>query len=106
MTMRPVKTRLRRWRPSRRFRPHRNHFALIVMPACQADVVRTLQFTAIRAFDVARRLERVMGAAHVATRLRGFFLRNSHGITRKKGAPRRGLRVSVAKNPRSRNPPA
>lgn len=57
----------------------RHHFATIVMAASGADMMRTLHLAAIRAFDVARRLQMVVGAAHVATRLRGLLFRYCHG---------------------------
>ena len=41
-------------------------------------MVRPLQLAAIRAFGVGRRAQRVMRAAHVAARWRGFLFRNGH----------------------------
>ena len=56
----------------------RCHFAAVIVAAGAADVVRALELATIRAFLAGRRLERVMGAAHVATRLGNFLLRYRH----------------------------
>jgi hypothetical protein len=57
----------------------RHHLASIVMAASGADMMRTLHLATIRAFDVARRLQMMMGATHVAARLRGLLFRYCHG---------------------------
>src|SRR5208282_4326782 len=74
----------RRFPPSRsvglgRLGPH--HLAAAVLAAGRADMVRPHQFTAVLAFDVSCLRERVMGSAHVATRLGFLSLRNSHDRT-------------------------
>jgi hypothetical protein len=43
-----------------------------------ADMMRALHFSAIRAFDIARRRQMMVCAPHVATGFRGFLLRHSH----------------------------
>jgi hypothetical protein len=48
------------------------------MAACRAQIVRQLQLAAIRALLERRRLQRVVAAAHVPLRRRGFSLRDSH----------------------------
>src|SRR4051794_25486278 len=53
-------------------------FTSIIMAAGGAEVVRKPELAAIRAFLVIGRLQRVMAAAHVALRRRGFSLGDSH----------------------------
>src|SRR5581483_457166 len=73
---------------SRRLCRARHHLAAIVMAAGRAEVMRALHFAAIRAFDIARRLQRMVRTAHVAAGFGDFLLRNYHGISRK--TPHRG----------------
>src|SRR3954451_2355727 len=53
-------------------------FTPVIMAAGGAEVVRKPELAAIRAFLVVDRLQRVMAAAHVALRRRGFSLGDSH----------------------------
>src|SRR5215467_5940432 len=53
--------------------------AALVRAAGRADAVRLLRRTALRAGREARRLDRVRGAALVATRLGCLPLRDGHG---------------------------
>jgi hypothetical protein len=55
-----------------------NHVAAVIVPAGRADVMGALTFAAVRALHVPDRLQGVVGAAHVATRLRGFLFRDGH----------------------------
>jgi hypothetical protein len=48
------------------------------MTASRAHVVRQLKLSAIRAFLELGRRQRMMAAAHVPLRRRGFSLRDSH----------------------------
>src|SRR4249919_3098887 len=51
----------------------------LIHSGLQVDVVRTAQFAGILVLDIGRPLERVGGAAHAATRRRGFSFWHSHG---------------------------
>src|SRR5438552_2387761 len=74
-----------------RYRPQRSRgsglgrddFAAVVMAAGRAHVVRQLQFTTVRAFLELRRRQRMVAAAHVPLRRRGFSLRDSHAAPSK-----------------------
>jgi hypothetical protein len=55
-----------------------NHLAVSIVTARGAHMMRALTLAAIRAFHMSDRLQGVMGAAHIATRLGGFLLRNGH----------------------------
>ncbi len=56
----------------------RHDFAVVVMAAMRADMVRALQLPAIAAFRMALGPQGVMAAPHAGTRRRGFTLGNSH----------------------------
>ena len=56
----------------------RSHFTPVIMPAGIADMMRALELAAIRAFGIGRGRQRMMGAAHIAARAGGSFLRNGH----------------------------
>jgi len=56
----------------------RDDFAAVIVAASAAHVVRQLQFAAVRALLELGRLERMMAAAHVPLRRRGFSLGDSH----------------------------
>jgi hypothetical protein len=60
------------------FRLRGDNLASVVMTACGAQMVRPLEFAAIRALYVAGRGQRMMGSPHVAPRFRGFLLWNCH----------------------------
>ena len=64
---------------SRRFRRRRADFAAVVLAAGGTNVMRPLQLAAIGAFDVARRLQRMMRTAHIAARGGCLLLWNCHG---------------------------
>ena len=51
----------------------------IIMAAMAANMVRALQFAAVRAFRMGLAAQRQMAATHTRTRRRGFSLRNGHG---------------------------
>src|SRR3954464_10220151 len=53
-------------------------FTPVIMTAGDAQIVRQMQLAAIRAFLVIDRLQRVMAAAHVALRRRGFSFGDGH----------------------------
>src|SRR4051794_27388809 len=53
-------------------------FTPVIMAAGGAEVVRKPELAAIRAFLIIGRLQRVMAAAHVALRRRGFSLGDGH----------------------------
>ena len=55
--------------------------AAVIVAASAANVVRALQFAAIRTFGVRGRLERMVGTAHVAAGLGRFLFRDSHRAT-------------------------
>jgi hypothetical protein len=57
----------------------RHHFTAIIIAAMGADMVRALQFAAIRAFMMRGTAKRLMAAAHAAAGRRGLLLRNGHG---------------------------
>ena len=59
---------------------HRYDFAVCVVAAGRADVMRALQLTAVRAFVRIRCRKRIVRAAVVAARLRYFVLLDSHGL--------------------------
>ena len=59
----------------------REDFAAVIMAARRAQIVRQLQFPAIRAFLELGRRQRVVAAAHVALRGRSFSLGDSHSGT-------------------------
>jgi hypothetical protein len=54
------------------------NFTAIIMAASAAQIVRTLQFAAIRAFLKRRDAQRVVATTHVALRGRGFSLGDGH----------------------------
>jgi hypothetical protein len=56
----------------------RDDFAAVIVAASRAQIVRQLQFAAIRAFLELGQRQRVMAAAHVPLGRRGFSLRDSH----------------------------
>src|SRR5690348_7897553 len=56
----------------------RDDFAAVIVAASRAQIVRKLQFAAVRAFLERRGLQRVMAAAHVPLGRRGFSLGDSH----------------------------
>jgi hypothetical protein len=56
----------------------RDDFAAVIMAARLAHVVRELQLAAIRTFLELGRRQRVMAAAHVPLRRRGFSFWDSH----------------------------
>src|SRR3954471_14160874 len=56
----------------------RADFTPVIMPARLAQVMRQAKLAAIRAFLIIDRLQRVMAAAHVALRRRGFSLGDGH----------------------------
>jgi hypothetical protein len=55
-----------------------DHFAVLVVTASAADVMRTLLFAAIRAFGVGRWCQAMMRTAHVPLRRRGFSFGDRH----------------------------
>jgi predicted HAD superfamily Cof-like phosphohydrolase len=55
-----------------------HHFAPIIMTAGVAQMVWTLQFTAIGTFLIGSNFERIMAAAHAALRGRCFSFGDSH----------------------------
>src|SRR5579862_9227404 len=55
-----------------------NRHVLAVVAAMRAHRMRPLQLAAILAFDVGHRRNGVMGPAHIAARLRNFFLGYCH----------------------------
>src|SRR5690242_18804816 len=63
---------------SRRLCRARHHLAAVVMAAGRAEVMGPLHFAAIRAFDIARRLQRMVRTAHVAAGFGDFLFRNCH----------------------------
>ena len=54
------------------------HLPAVVVAAGPAQVVRTLQFAAIRAFGISGRFQGVMRAPHVAARRRSLLFWNGH----------------------------
>src|SRR4030081_3374962 len=64
----------------------RHHLAAIVIPTGLAQVMRALQLAAIRAFDIRRRTQRMMRAAHSAPRGGDLLLRYGHDLLVKSGA--------------------
>ena len=56
----------------------RDDFAAVIMAARRAHVVRQLQFAAVGAFLELGRRQRMVAAAHVPLRRRGFSLWDSH----------------------------
>src|SRR5205823_4273739 len=56
----------------------RDDFAAVIVAASRAQIVRQLQFAAVRAFLELRRGQRMMAAAHVPLGRRGFSFRDSH----------------------------
>src|SRR6185503_1763067 len=54
-------------------------FAVGIVTAGSADMMRTLGFAAFGAFRMGGRREGVMGAAHIAARGRGFSFWHRHG---------------------------
>src|SRR5690606_29462922 len=56
----------------------RNDFTTVVMTAGAANMMRTLQFAAIRALGRRGHSQRMVAATHVATRLADFFLGDCH----------------------------
>src|SRR5262249_36332426 len=65
-------------RRSRILRFLRCYFASVVVTARLTDVVRPLQFAAIRTFGVTWSAQRMVRAPHIAARGRDFLLRNGH----------------------------
>jgi hypothetical protein len=51
------------------------------MAAGDAQIVREMKLAAIRAFLVIDRLQRMVAAAHIALRRRGFSFRDGHSGT-------------------------
>src|SRR5262245_24907817 len=62
-------------------RSRADDLAAVVVAAGGADVVRTLGLAAVRALDVGRGRQRLVGPAHVTTRLRNLLLRNCHWVS-------------------------
>src|SRR6478672_10422936 len=56
----------------------RDDFAAVIMTASRAQIVRQLQFAAVRAFLERGGLQRMVAAAHVPLGRRFFSLRDSH----------------------------
>jgi hypothetical protein len=56
----------------------RYDLAAIILPAGPANMVRTLEFAAIRTFDLGLWHKPVMRAAHIAPGRRGFSLGDRH----------------------------
>jgi hypothetical protein len=56
----------------------RYDLAAIVVATSVAEVVRTLEFAAVRAFVECCNRESIMAAAHTPARRGGFSLRDSH----------------------------
>ena len=54
------------------------HFTTIIMAACVAQMVRTLQLAAVRAFLECFGGQRIMAAAHTALRRGSFAFWDSH----------------------------
>src|SRR5205085_3724778 len=54
----------------------------VIVAAGLAQVVRTLQLAAVRAFGIGDRLQRMMRSPHIAPRWRSFLLGNGHGEAR------------------------
>src|SRR5215470_6391822 len=71
-------TAIRGIRVSLRTEPERLDLTATIGAAGRADAVRALRRAALRASVDARRLERVLGTALVAARLRRLSLRNGH----------------------------
>src|SRR5688572_18145461 len=57
------------------------HLAAIVIAACAADMMGTLDLAAIRALDRRRALQRFVRPTHVATRLTHLLLWNCHNFS-------------------------
>ncbi len=78
-------------------------FPAVIMAACRADMVGTLQLTAVRAFGRADGRKRIVRATHVAAGFGGFLLRNSHDKLGKKRLCGRehpaAKAVSIKQNP-------
>jgi hypothetical protein len=55
-----------------------HNFAVVVVSAMAADVVRALELAAIAAFSMGFGPQSQMAAAHAGTRRGGFTFRNSH----------------------------
>src|SRR5262245_6239748 len=81
------------------------YLAAVVVAAGRADMMRTLQLSAVGAFVIRTRRQGVMRPAHVAPRLRGFLFRNSHfrTLSTYKGGPGAALVSACAywKRPRA-----
>lgn len=60
---------------------HRDHFAIRILPARGANVMRTLQLATAGAFVGVRRNESIMRTAVVAPGFRNFVLLDSHVTT-------------------------
>ena len=58
--------------------PDGDDFAAVIVTAGVAQIVRTLQFTAVRAFLKSLDAQRVVAAAHAATGGGSFPLGDSH----------------------------
>src|SRR5436190_11253838 len=68
----------------------RDDFAAVVVSAGGAHVVRELELAAVRAFLKLGRRQRVMAAAHVPLRRRGFSLWDSHC-----GTPLKSIKIAT-----------
>ncbi len=55
-----------------------HNFAVVIMAAMAANMVRTLQLPAIAALGMGFRTQSQMAAAHASARRRGFTFRNGH----------------------------
>ncbi|OJU16886.1 MAG: hypothetical protein BGN95_06370 [Sphingomonas sp. 66-10] len=55
-----------------------NDFASVIMAACRAQIVRTLQFATVRAFLKRLDRERIVRATHAAAGRRSFSLGDGH----------------------------
>src|SRR3954465_15906117 len=55
-----------------------NHLTAVILAARTTNMVRALQFAAIRAFSVGSGDQGMVRTPHVAPRLGGFLFRNSH----------------------------
>ncbi len=55
-----------------------HNFAVVIMAAMAADMVRTLQLAAIATFGMGFRTQSQMATAHASARRRGFTFWNGH----------------------------
>src|SRR5258708_14726968 len=79
-------------------------FAAVVMTACGTDMVRTFQFAAIGTFGAGFRTQRMVRAAHIALRRRGFSVWNRHGgspfLNSSRRSAARGLKTGGGGKPK------